>query len=98
MVDQYWTASRRVKGAIEMNLALIDSDSVDSGPHPGNVKSFKDPPGRFKDGRADNVQRKLGWNSGLVFESKYPMSIKPPSSIMEASPPFRVVQGSEKGT
>lgn len=44
MVDQYWTASRRVTGAIEMNLALIDSDSVGSGPRPGNVKSFKDLP------------------------------------------------------
>lgn len=33
-----------MKGAIEMNLVLIDSDSVDSGPHPGNVKSFKDLP------------------------------------------------------
>lgn len=49
-----------MKGAIEMNLALIDSDSVDSGPHPGNLKSFKDPPGTFKYGRADSVQRKLG--------------------------------------
>lgn len=33
-----------MKGAIEINLVLIDSDSVDSGPHPGNVKPFKDLP------------------------------------------------------
>lgn len=79
-----------------MNLFLRDSDWVDSGSYPGNSKTFKDPPGGFKDGRADSVQKKLGGNSRLIFESKYPMSIKPPPSIIEAFLSCRVDQGSKK--